>query len=87
MTDQNPPAETADPGGQSGAESRDEDKIGGNRSGADARRAEEHFPPDRPLGVEDPAILQGGSGTRDDLETREWRTEDEPGTGGEQRTD
>lgn len=32
-----------------------------------------NFPPDAPLGVEDPAIIQGGSGTQDDAITREWR--------------
>ena len=42
----------------------------------------EDFPPERPLGVEDPAILQGGSGTSDDLVLREWR-ENEPSRGDE----
>jgi hypothetical protein len=78
MTDQNVPADGHDPDDQSGAEMLDADKLGGNRIGDDARRAEERFPPDAPLGVEDPAIVQGGSETRDDLDTREWRTEDEP---------
>ncbi len=32
-----------------------------------------NFPPERPRGVEDPSILQGGSGTEDDLVTRDWR--------------
>lgn len=31
------------------------------------------YPPDRPLGVEDPTLLQGGPGARDDLVTRTWR--------------
>lgn len=70
-----PPTDTTDD--QAGAEAVDADKLGGNRPGADARRAEESFPPEEPLGVEDPAVLQGGSGTRDDLVTREWRTEPE----------
>lgn len=78
MSDQNAPAESADPGDQVGAEMLDADKLGGNTVAGDARRAEERYPPDEPLGVEDPAVLQGGSGTRDDLDTREWRTEDEP---------
>ncbi|MFN3216291.1 MAG: hypothetical protein ACE367_07340 [Acidimicrobiales bacterium] len=78
MTEQDTPADDTDPGDQRGAEMLDADKLGGNSIGSDARIAEEQFPPDEPLGVEDPAIVQGGSGTRDDLDTREWRTEDEP---------
>jgi hypothetical protein len=78
MVDENTPDETGEPGEQTGAEMLDADKLGGNTVGGGARRAEERFPPDEPLGVEDPAILQGGSETSDDLDTREWRIEDEP---------
>ena len=41
-----------------------------------------NFPPDRPLGVEDPSIVQGGSGTRDSVASRDerHRSEDEPAT-------
>lgn len=33
------------------------------------------YPPDRPMGVEDPSVADDGSATRDDLVTREWREE------------
>lgn len=39
----------------------------------------EGYPPERPLGVEDPSILEGGSGTPDDLTIRTWRQEPEVG--------
>lgn len=33
----------------------------------------EDYPPEQPLGVEDPSLLEGGAETRDDLRIRLWR--------------
>ncbi|MEQ8839444.1 MAG: hypothetical protein RIB98_00550 [Acidimicrobiales bacterium] len=41
------------------------------------------YPPEKPVGVEDPAIVQGDSEARDDVVTRAWREEPDetPGRG------
>lgn len=41
----------------------------------DASTIRATYPPERPMGVEDPSVAEGGSETRDDLVTREWREE------------
>ena len=44
----------------------------------DGETVTSRYPPDRPVGVEDPAIVQGDAAVRDDLVTREWRRRPEP---------
>lgn len=63
---------------QHGAEQIDESVLGGplDDQGSPGRSMGD-YPPDQPLGVEDPAIVQGGSETADDLVTREWRHGDD----------
>lgn len=62
-TDQTPNAENA-------AEQLDETVTTVDGDGADVR---ETYPPERPMGVEDPAIVQGDAEIRDDVVTRAWR--------------
>ena len=49
----------------------------GEQVGDDHRPAA-GYPPEEPLGVEDPAILDDGRIARDDIETRDDRTQQEP---------
>ena len=43
----------------------------------DGEKVTSKYPPSRPMGVEDPAIVQGDAEIRDDMVTREWREEPE----------
>jgi len=69
MTDANAP--------QSHSEQTDSTKLGETVGEADG--PVDTYPPDQPLGVEDPSILGDGSITTDDVETRSAREEPEVG--------
>jgi len=69
MTDSNAP--------QSHAEQTDSTKLGETVGQAD--RPGDIYPPDEPLGVEDPSILADGWITTDDVESRSEREEPEVG--------
>jgi hypothetical protein len=73
MTDAND--QTAQP--QSHAEQTDPTKLGESVGQAD--RPGDIYPPDEPLGVEDPSILDDGRIARDDVETRSERERPEVG--------
>lgn len=45
----------------------------------DDRRPAADYPPDEPLGVEDPALVEGGVVGRDDVESRDAREQPEAG--------
>jgi hypothetical protein len=77
MTDANDP--------QSSAEQTDPAKLGETVGQRD--RPGDHFPPDEPLGVEDPSILGDGRITTDDLETRSWREQPEQAQGAPDEAD
>ncbi len=62
---------------QSHAEQTDPTTLGETVGQAD--RSGDVFPPERPLGVEDPSILADGRIARDDVETRAGREWPEPG--------
>ena len=72
MTDTNQP--------QSHAEQTDPTKLG-ETVGQDDRPGDA-YPPDEPLGVEDPSILDDGRIARDDVATRSDREQPESITGG-----
>ncbi len=67
MTDANDP--------QSAAEATDPTKLGETVGQHD--RPGDIYPPDEPLGVEDPSILDDGRIATDDVETRERRQQPE----------
>lgn len=69
MTDANAP--------QSHSEQTDSTKLGETVGEADG--PDDTYPPDQPLGVEDPSILGDGWITTDDVETRSAREEPEVG--------
>jgi hypothetical protein len=48
-------------------------------TGARAERPDEPYPPEEPLGVDDPSILGDGRIARDDVETRATRERPEVG--------
>ncbi len=62
---------------QSGAEQLDPSKLG-EGVGDDERAADQGYPPDSPMGVDDPALdTPGGDVASDDVEQRAWREEPE----------
>ena len=63
---------------QSNAERVDETITTDDGDGGGLRSA---YPPDQPLGVEDPARRADGSIAPDDLSSRAWRREPEPQDG------
>jgi hypothetical protein len=68
----------ADGSGQDIAESTDVSKYGQDDVAGDGEDGlDPHSPPDEPLGVEDPSIVEGGIIARDDVETRDERREPE----------
>jgi hypothetical protein len=62
---------------RSHSEQTDPAKLG--ETGARAERPGEPYPPDEPLGVDDPSILGDGRIARDDVATRTTRERPEPG--------
>lgn len=69
------PDETVD-AQSAGAEQLDPSVLG-EKPGDDGLPGIEDYPPEAPLGVEDPAIDAEGSMLQDDLAIREWREEPE----------
>jgi hypothetical protein len=67
----------ADGSGQDTAESTDVSKYGQDRVGSAVDGLDPHSPPDEPLGVEDPSIVEGGVVARDDVQSRDERHEPE----------
>lgn len=71
-------APTSDPapGDQQGAEALDGDRLGELPDDA-ALPGTVGYPPEQPLGVEDPTMLEGSTETPDSATVREWRRTDE----------
>jgi len=68
---------------QSGAEQLDPSKLG-EGPGDDERAADQGYPPESPMGVDDPALDPSeGDVAPDDVEQRSWREEPEPAAGSE----
>lgn len=65
---------------QSTAEQLDPSKLG-EQPGDPGRAADRDYPPDEPLGVDDPALdPAAGDVEPDDAARRAWREQPEPGT-------